>query len=123
MYERKKRVLVVDDDEAIRHGTELRLTVHGYEVASAVDGSDAIEQTQIFRPDVIVMDVRMPVMDGLTALAHLKADESTNSIPVIIASASPGDQNTSLETGARYFLCKPFPNSTMLAAIASACCI
>ncbi|MGB7326114.1 MAG: response regulator [Rubripirellula sp.] len=117
----KTRVLVVDDDEAIRHGTQLRLSVNGYEVDSAVDGCHAIEQVARFKPDVIVMDVRMPKMDGLTALAHLKSRDETASIPVIIASASPGDQNTSLDTGARYFLCKPFASASLLAAIESVC--
>ena len=116
-----RRVLVVDDDEAIRHGTQLRLSVHGYDVATANDGCDAIEQTIRFRPDVILMDVRMPKMDGLAALAVLQSQTDTATIPVIIASASPGDKNSSLDTGAKYFLCKPYANAMLLAAIESSC--
>ncbi|TWU51749.1 response regulator [Rubripirellula reticaptiva] len=115
----KKHVLVVDDDEAILHGTQLRVAFNGYEVSIAANGAQAFDKAVSLRPDAILMDVRMPVMDGLKALAKLKADPRTSDIPVVIASASPGDKHTSLESGAHFFLTKPYINQTMLSAIAS----
>ncbi|MGB7328905.1 MAG: response regulator [Rubripirellula sp.] len=115
----KKHVLVVDDDEAILHGTQLRVAHNGYDVSIAVNGVEAIDKAVSLRPDVILMDVRMPVMDGLEALAKLKADPRTTKIPVVIVSASPGDKHTSLESGTHFFLTKPYINQAMLSAISS----
>ncbi|TWU47398.1 Response regulator PleD [Rubripirellula tenax] len=115
----KRHVLVVDDDEAIRHGTGLRIAFNGYEVSTAKNGLEAFDMAVERMPDAILMDVRMPVMDGLAALAKLKADPRTTAIPVVIASASLGDKNTSLESGARFFLTKPYTNDVMLSAISA----
>ncbi len=115
----KKHVLIIEDDEAIRFGTRLRLETRDYAVTTAVDGCDGLEQIRVNQPDVILMDIRMPHMDGLTALAELKSDATTCQIPVIIASASLGDKTTALDIGAKYFLCKPYSNDALFAVVES----
>lgn len=71
------------------------------------------------RPDAIVMDVRMPRMDGLTALAELKADPDTRDIPVVMLSASLPDQKEALDRGARFFLRKPYGGQALIEAVRS----
>lgn len=110
-------ILVVDDDDAIRHGTRLRLDMNGFQVTVAVDGSEALTKALDIQPDVILMDIRMPIMDGLTALRQLKSDPKTTDIPVVIASASAKDQTSSLDAGASFFLRKPYSNEALLATV------
>lgn len=113
----EKRILVVDDDQAIRHGTMLRLNSMGYSVTMAVDGVDGLVQARQQSPDLIMMDIRMPKMDGLEALRQLKADPTTTDIPVVMASASPGDQWNAIDSGAKYFLRKPYTTEALRATV------
>lgn len=113
----EKRILVVEDDEAIRHGTMLRLDCMGYEVILAVDGIDGLNQARRHHPDLIMMDIRMPKMNGMQALLELKADPTTTDIPVVMSSASPGDQSAAIDSGAKFFLRKPYTNEALLATI------
>lgn len=113
----EKRILIVEDDDAIRHGTQLRLDCMGYSVITAVDGADGLDQAREHHPDLIMMDIRMPKMDGLEALRKLKADPTTNEIPVVMSSASPGDQWNAIDSGAKFFLCKPYSNEALLATL------
>lgn len=112
-------VLVVEDDEAIRFGTMMRLCSEGYRVITAENGAEGLELIHNHKPDLVLMDIRMPRIDGLTALHILKDDPTTASIPVVIVSASAGDQNNALEAGAKYFLRKPFGSEALLAAARS----
>jgi DNA-binding response OmpR family regulator len=103
----RKRVLIVDDDQDIVQATCVRLDRAGYEAVFALDGDEAIRSVAEHPPDAIVLDVRMPVKDGLTTLAELKRGSDTQHIPVIMLSASIVDQHAALESGARFFLRKP----------------
>ena len=114
----EKRILVVEDDEAIRHGTQLRLDCMGYSVITAVDGADGFAKAKMHHPDLIMMDIRMPKMDGLEALRRLKSEPSTDSIPVVMSSASPDDQWNAIDSGAAFFLRKPYSNTALLATVA-----
>lgn len=111
------RVLVVDDDECISEGTQFRLRAAGWEALIAVNGQECLDVATQQQPDVIVMDVRMPVMDGLTALKQLKAMIATRHIPVIMLSASVVDNEAALESGARFFIRKPFDGRSLMEAI------
>ncbi|GAB5406920.1 MAG: response regulator [Aureliella sp.] len=115
-----KVVLVVEDDEAIRFGTMMRLCSQGYRVITACDGAEALELVEEHKPDLLLMDIRMPRVDGLTALHILKDRPETSEIPVVIVSASAADQANALEAGAKYFLRKPFGTEALLAAAKSA---
>ena len=81
------RVLVIDDEPAIADVLRMLLEFRGHEVLTADDGSRGFATAQRQSPDVIVLDLMMPVMDGFTALEALRGDERTAEIPVVILSA------------------------------------
>ena len=113
------RVLIVDDDTEIVQAVTVRLGAAGYNVIAAPDGEQGVERALETRPDVIVMDLQLPTMDGLTALARIHAHSATRSTPVVVLSACSSARKHALELGARYFLDKPYNAKTLLAAIES----
>lgn len=86
----KPKVLVVDDDVGVRDYLLQLLQEQGYEVIAAADGQEAMVAAQKFHPDLITMDLAMPVMDGRTAIAKLRADPELQHIPIMVVSALPG---------------------------------
>ncbi len=112
-----KLVLLVDDDANLVHASQLRLGHAGYEITSAYDGVEGLRKARELRPDAIVLDVRMPRMDGLSALAELRVDPATSEIPVVMVSASVRDQQRALDAGARCFLTKPYDGKKLLATV------
>jgi len=103
------RILIAEDNEAFR--LLLCIALHGHEVFVAQDGAEAIALAECYQPDVILMDVTMPEIDGYTALKHLKADEATAGIPVILMSAGRVGQvdiDIGLALGAEDYWKKPF---------------
>lgn len=106
----KPRILVVDDDREIARGLGLRFRAAGFETDLAHDGQAGLKAAGEWRPDVMILDIRMPVMDGLTVLARMQEDDSTKGIPVIVLSANVVDQARckALDLGARCFVEKPF---------------
>jgi CheY-like chemotaxis protein len=113
----KPTVFIVDDDQEITYGVALRLRSAGYEARTAGDGAEGVPEIIASQPDVVLMDVRMPRVDGLAALEMLRADPRSRHIPIIMLSASLRDQETALEAGAHYFLTKPFRSRDLLTAI------
>ena len=113
----KRTILVVEDDSEIRTIAAMRLEAAGFKTIAAVDGQDGIDKAVEVMPDAIVMDVRMPRKDGLTALGELKARNDTCRIPVVILSASVGDQQRALDAGARFFITKPYQGGDFLATV------
>lgn len=102
------KVLVVDDDQAIRDLLGAFLVADGYEVTTAKNGVEAIELAKTKRPHVILMDVKMPGVDGIEACKLLKSDDKTKAIPVIMIT---GYQDRDVEAyleGADDFVNKPF---------------
>jgi len=95
----------------------MRLQFAGYSVISAEDGQDALSKIDLQKPDAIVMDLRMPRTDGLSALISLKSRSDTSHIPVVMVSASVVDKLKALEAGARFFISKPYSSCDLLAAI------
>ncbi len=116
----KQTVLLVDDDPAILEGARLRLRASGYDTLNANDGIQGLATAIKAQPDAIVMDVRMPRMDGLAALAELQENEDTKNIPVVMLSASLRDQQMALDAGARFFITKPYEGKTLMRAVESA---
>ena len=102
-------VLIVDDLEDNRAMYVQFLTFSGYRVAEASNGVEAIERARTLEPDVIVMDLSLPVLDGWEATRRLKGDPSTRSIPVIALTghALPGHSEGAREAGCDVFLTKP----------------
>ncbi len=109
-----RTILIVDDDEEIVRGAVVRLRAAGYQTRTAFNGAEALASLRHTRPDAILLDVRMPIVDGLTVLKELQADRDTYWVPVIMLSASLWDQRKALNAGARFFLAKPYRGSELL---------
>lgn len=120
MFDKGKSILVVDDDPMVTAGTSMRFKANGYQTRLAEDGVAAVESVADEAPDLIVMDVRMPRLDGISALRRLRADEATKRIPVVILSASMRDEETALDAGASFFVKKPYRGADLLEAAESA---
>lgn len=103
------RVLLVEDNEMNRDMLSRRLTRKGYEVLIAVDGGEGITMARSESPDLILMDMSLPVTDGWEATRILKADAATGSIPIIAltAHAMRGDRERALDAGADEYDSKP----------------
>ncbi len=110
-------VLVVEDDRAVRDSLERALRVVGYDVAVAGDGAAGLAAVHDWRPDIVVLDVMLPVVDGLTACRRLRADG--NRVPVLMLTARDalGDRVAGLDAGADDYLPKPFALDELLARL------
>jgi CheY-like chemotaxis protein len=108
--DRTRKVLVVDDEPHIVRLVSFALSNHGFDVIDAADGEEAIELARQEQPDIILMDVMMPVMDGLEASRRLKGDPKTAAIPIVMLSAKSQqyEQEAGLEGGAERYIVKPF---------------
>jgi len=106
----KAKILIVDDDDKNVVLLTIKMKREGYEVASANNGMDALERVRTFMPDVILMDVMMPRMNGYEVLKALKDDESTRYIPVIMLTGLGGVENKvqGFDVGAEDYITKPF---------------
>ena len=115
-------VLVVDDDPDILHNTKECLSKIGYRVLTAVDGSAARQISRDERPDVIILDVDMPVMSGHEVCRSLKGDSGLKHIPVIFLHEKPSidDKVAGFEAGAHDYLEKPFDREELAARVAAA---
>jgi two-component system cell cycle response regulator len=115
------RILVVDDVEPNVRLLEAKLTLEYYEVLTAMDGATAIEVASAERPDIILLDVMMPGMDGFETCRRLKADPVTRHIPVILVTALDGreDKIRGLEAGADDFITKPIDDVILFARVKS----
>lgn len=115
------RILLVDDEEMNRDMLSRRLTRRGYEVVTAVDGEDACEKAAQLQPDLILMDMRMPVIDGYEATHRLRQSPQTALIPVIglTAQAMSGDRERVLEAGCNAYESKPIEFVKLLETIES----
>jgi two-component system chemotaxis response regulator CheY len=111
------KVLVVDDAHEIVELLAAELGQRGHEVSAARDGCQALEMAAADRPDVILLDVRMPGMDGIEVCRHLKADDDLRMVPIILVTANDRDADLvdGLDAGADDYVVKPF-NSHVLAA-------
>ena len=113
-------VLAVDDSEDLRDFYEMTLASAGYSVVLASDGQQALDLARELRPDIIVTDVSMPVMDGLELLVRLRSDLAPPLPPVIVCSGFDMTESTALRLGAFRFLPKPFESDDLLAVISLA---
>jgi len=115
------RILVVDDIEANVRLLEAKLTAEYYEVSTAMDGPTALAMAARDLPDIILLDVMMPGMDGFTVCRKLKEDPTTRHIPVVLITAldGRGDRIQGLESGASDFLTKPIDDVMLFARVRS----
>jgi CheY-like chemotaxis protein len=115
--EEKKSVLIVDDDPDVRVAVAHRLERMSYATRTACNGRQALSDIDVSRPDIIILDIRMPGIDGITVLSELKKKEQTKNIPVIMLSASALDRRRAFAAGARFFIRKPYRGSELVAAL------
>ncbi|MCL5265058.1 MAG: response regulator [Chloroflexi bacterium] len=111
---RSAKVLVVDDDATIVDFVTLFLESEGFAVGKASNGEEAIERVKRDRPDLVLLDVMMPVMDGVICCQTLKNDPSTQHLPVVMMSAQENLRGRMLTLGADDYLEKPFDVDTLL---------
>ncbi|HYU57948.1 MAG TPA: response regulator [Actinomycetota bacterium] len=114
------RVLVIDDEPDVLLLCRVNLEFEGFDVLEASDGERGIDIARGEHPDVIILDVMMPRMDGLTVLDHLSHDPSTSDIPVIMltAKAQEKDQIRGWVAGASDYITKPFSPGVLIDAVA-----
>ncbi len=112
-------VLVADDDPDILTVVKVNLELDGFEVETAVDGEDALQKATSNPPNVIILDIMMPRMDGLTALHRLRSQATTAGIPIILLTARglPEDRVRGLELGADDYITKPFDITELAARV------
>ena len=113
------KILLVEDNEMNRDMLGRRLQRRGYELLIAVDGAEGVAMAQAGAPDVILMDMSLPVMDGWEATRRLKSETATQSIPVIAltAHAMSGDRDKAMEAGCDDYDTKPVEFDRLLAKI------
>ena len=113
---RGRRVLVVDDDAHIVELIVTRLELAGFATRAARNGKEAIQQLTEFRPEAMVLDINMPLLDGFGVLAHMKTQGLSGKIPTMVLTArnNAGDVAKAVQMGARDFLSKPFNDVQLL---------
>jgi CheY-like chemotaxis protein len=114
-----KTILIVEDEPKNMTLTKDILKISGYETIEAVDGRQGVEKAKSARPDLILMDIMMPKMDGYAACREIKADPATNNLPVIMLTAVGYDLNKRLakQMGADGYVTKPFSRQQLVDAI------
>lgn len=115
----KKKILVTDDEVPVVQIIKTNLQLEGFDVVSAYDGEEALRKVASEKPDLVVLDVMMPKMDGWEVLTHLKGDPATEDLPVIMLTAL--SQMEDLDRGARLgndcYLTKPFEPLELMAMV------
>jgi two-component system alkaline phosphatase synthesis response regulator PhoP len=114
-----KKILAVDDEKHIVRLIQVNLERAGYEVVTASDGKEALDKVASEQPDLVVLDVMMPVMDGFETLRNLKANPATREIPVIMLTAKAQDADVfrGWQSGVDCYLTKPFNPMELLSFV------
>ena len=115
-----KRILVVDDHQQIRDSIKEILDLEGYEVKTAINGKDALDQVAGFQPDLIVTDILMPDMDGYELMMKKWTDQQIYEVPIVVVSArvSKYDIAAGKALGAKKYITKPFKAQELIEAVA-----
>jgi two-component system cell cycle response regulator DivK len=111
-----KRILIVEDQEDLRAILRDLLSASGYEVIEAVDGAEAVAKAQAEHPDLILMDIQLPVLDGYAATQRIKADRDLSATPIIAVSsyAMTGDEEKARTAGCDHYVTKPYSPLSLL---------
>ncbi len=115
----KKKILVVDDERDIVKALMIRLQGAGYEVVTAFDGAQGVFMAHKEKPDLIILDIRMPAGNGFSVAQRLKRSMHTFTIPVIFLTGSPekNAEEKAMALGARFYVKKPYDPEELLDAI------
>jgi two-component system alkaline phosphatase synthesis response regulator PhoP len=117
-----EHILAVDDDDRILRLVQINLERAGYRISTASDGVEALEQLAREPPDLVLLDITMPRMDGMEALRRLRAAPETAAIPVVLLTAKAQDEDIleGRRSGADYYLHKPFSPAELIAVVREA---
>ncbi len=114
-----KKILLVDDEKDLVDTVSFRLKASGYDVVVAYDGQEALTKTRVEKPDLIILDLMLPKMDGYKVCRMLKFDERYKNIPIIMFTArvQESDKKMGEEVGADAYITKPFDPENLLGKI------
>jgi len=114
-----KRILVIEDDPASLRLMQYILEHKGYEVLTAVNGLDGLKKARSEEPDLVILDVMLPGMDGFDICYHLRAEPQTAKLPILMLSAKARevDRDTGLKVGADYYITKPVDPAEIISSI------
>lgn len=114
-----KRILIIEDEKQLVEMLTMRLEKEGYDVISAHDGKSGLEKARSEKPDLIILDLMLPIMDGYRVCAFLKKDSRYSKIPILMftAKAQDSDRELGMEMGADAYISKPFDAPVLLAKI------
>ena len=117
------KILIIDDEKDIIETLGFRLEASGFDVISANDGVEGLEKAQKEKPDLIILDVMMPKMDGYQVCRLLKFDESTQHVPVILLTARGQDRDRKIwkDVGADAYISKPYDSVQLVARVQELC--
>jgi DNA-binding response OmpR family regulator len=106
----QRRILVVDDDPRLLHIVAMYLGIEGFEVATASNGEEGLQEVDARKPDLIILDIMMPGMDGVEACRRIRSNPVTMDIPILMFSALSGDDDVERArlAGANHLITKPF---------------
>lgn len=115
----KKRILIVDDEEDMRYAVKMQLEANGYEVLTAKDGQEGLTFARKEMPDLIILDLMLPKLDGYQVCRMLKFDNKYKNIPIVIftARAQSDDEELGYQVGADAYVAKPFDPKRLLGKI------
>ncbi len=115
----KKKILIIDDDPNITELTKVLLESHNYKVLTVCDGVSGLQEAKKHKPRLIILDIMMPNVDGISICKSLKSDKKTKNIPVIILTVKwlDEDQKRALNAGASCYITKPFETNELLKKI------
>ena len=115
----KKRILVVEDTEDNRQILRDLLTFAGFDLIEAGDGATGVDMARLHRPDLVLMDLQLPVIDGFEATRRIRADPALRDMPVIAVTsfAMSGDAERAIDSGCNAYVAKPFSPRALLAKI------
>ncbi len=115
----KKKILVVEDEESLLKLESILLTSKGYEVTGVSNGLAALESLAQSRPDLVLLDIMLPAMDGFEVCQRIKSDPATRDIPVVMLTAkkSREDMARGQQVGADWYITKPFKSANVIETI------
>jgi len=115
----KKRILIVEDEESLLKLESILLTSRGYDVKGVTDGQAALDAVTSSKPDLVLLDIMLPVIDGFEVCRRIKSAEATRHIPVIMLTAkkSREDMARGEEVGADWYITKPFKSAMVIETI------
>ena len=114
-----KRILLVEDEKDLVKAVTFRLQTNGYEIITAYDGQEGLDKARKEKPDLVILDLMLPKMDGYKVCGLLKSDARYNKIPIIMftARAQESDKKMGEDVGADVYITKPFEPQALLAKI------